>query len=210
MSSIQPESSSNDARRAENAMTDPSQWPALYGDMMFRFARQRIRDRQASEDIVQESLLAALKSRETFRGGSTERTWLLGILRHKILDYLKQQGRRSTQSFSPNDPDDVIEATFGRIGQWKSPPPKWRFDPADLFQDSEFWGVFQRCLDALPERLGQAFSLRVVDSIETEEVCKVLGVEATNLAVILFRARLRLKRCLEVKWLGEVPKGTNK
>jgi RNA polymerase sigma-70 factor (ECF subfamily) len=181
--------------------TKPEDWVALHGDVLFRFAITRVKDPGVAEDLVQETFLAALKGRESFSGKSSERTWLVGILKHKISDHFRNASREQPVE----DPQVYIdpEDPFDESGRWKVGPGKWGGSPAKAMEDKEFWGVFGRCLEDLPERLRQVFSLRELDGVEGSQVCKVLSISSTNLWVILHRARTQLRKCLELNWFGD-------
>ena len=187
------------------ALGDPATWVDEHGDVLFRYALLRVRERASAEDLVQETFLAAVKSKNEFQGGSQVRTWLIGILRHKIGDYFRKNGRE-IQVDGPDDADPVVDSWFDRKGSWLKPPKTWEVNPAEIAERQEFWLVLQGCIDALPGRAGGAFSLRVVNDTEPDEVCKVLGITTTNLWVLLHRARARLRACLEEKWFGRQPK----
>ncbi|GAB4141566.1 MAG: hypothetical protein Fur0037_08450 [Planctomycetota bacterium] len=176
----------------------PELWLDAYGQDLYRFARARLRSDADAEDALQETLLAALRSRRDFRGDSSERTWLTGILRHKIGDVLR---RRERSAGAPQDPerDPIEEEMFTASGRWRDVPAPLRFGD-DLLERGEFWLKFEQCLMALPERQARAFVLRGVEGEDVESICKELGVTATNLWVLLHRARLRLRSCLERNW----------
>ena len=178
---------------------DPSDWVDRYGDYLFRYALLRLRDRPAAEDLVQETFLAALKNRETFSGGSSEATWLVGILKHKIADHFRRQAREG--SLPDGDPPDRSgEVPFNAAGHWQSGPVEWGANPADLFRQKEFLDQLAECLSDLSPNHANAFTLREIEGLPTGEICKVLNVTETNLWVILHRARMLLRRCLETRW----------
>ncbi len=182
--------------------SDPRAWVDLHGDVLVRYAMLRLGDPHLSEDLVQETFLAALKARDTFKGASSERTWLVGILKHKIFDYYRQKGREipvgEGESLQPGG-----EATFfNQDGMWKDGPEEWGGDPAALFGKKEFLAQVTKCVSGLTPRLAHAFTLREIDGQESKEICKVLGVSETNLWVILHRARMLMRRCLEIHWFG--------
>lgn len=181
--------------------SDPETWVDQHGDYLYRYALFRIRDPHLAEDLVQETLLAALEARNTFAGHSSERTWLVGILKHKIIDYLRQRHREP--SFDTSDSADTsTEEFFTRMGMWKVKPDEWSVDPEAALNRKEFWDVFARCLSQLPARQADAFVLREIEGWDNKEISKVLNVSATNLWVMLHRARMRLRRCLEIHWFG--------
>lgn len=189
-----------DPRDADRRLTDPDSWVDLYGDYLFKFALARIRDASTAEDLVQETFLAALRGQRKFESRSSVRTWLVAILRHKIVDHIRKMVREQ-----PTDKvEDLAEAfddLFTTGGKWKVRPNKWADNPMKFYEQREFLQVFHRCLSALPPRLAQAFTLREMDEVATEELCKILNISATNSWVMLYRARMHLRRCLETTWL---------
>ncbi len=178
---------------------DPEQWLADHGDALFRYALLHVADRSVAEDLVQETLLGALKARESFAGRSSTRTWLTGILKHKICDHVRRKTRRQPEE-DLAAADELIADQFNQHGLWSGGPRKWRGDPSSAFDNAEFWDVLTRCLEALPERLRAAFAQREIEATPTEEICKLLDVTATNLWTLLHRARTRLRACLERNW----------
>jgi RNA polymerase sigma-70 factor (ECF subfamily) len=156
--------------------------------------------RSLAEDLVQETLTAALTARERYSGAASERTWLIGILKNKLIDHLRRAGRETL--LDPHDEvDDTIETMFqndpGR--HWQSEPSPWA-NPSGALEQQQFWRAFADCLDTVPARQAQAFTLTEIEGLSSDEVCKVLGVAATNLWVLLYRARMRLRTCLEQRW----------
>jgi RNA polymerase sigma-70 factor (TIGR02943 family) len=186
---------------------DPSEWVDRYGDYLFRYALLRVRDQLVAEDLVQETFLAGLKSRETFSGDSTEATWLVGILKHKIADHFRRQARE--ESLPGGDlPDQPGDTSFDATGHWQSRPADWGGNPPDLLRQKEFLEELTKCLSGLSPSQANAFTLREIEGLSTGEICKVLNVSETNLWVILHRARMRLRRCLENRWFArETGKG---
>jgi len=178
---------------------DPESWLDQYGDYLYRFALARIKDRAAAEDLVQETFLAALHGRKSFKGRSAVKTWLSAILKHKIVDYLRKNSREQLI----NDTDTITESVddfFHKNGNWKIRPEKWNLDPSKIYEQREFMDTFYKCLSDLPERLSKAFVLREIEGYGTEEICNVLQVSSTNSWVMLHRARMFLRRCLELFW----------
>ena len=182
---------------------DPSTWVDEHGDVLYRFALLRVRDPHVAEDLVQETFISALEGLGKFKGVSSIQTWLVGILKHKIVDYFRKSSREvaSTDLIALEEKGD--DETFNRWGQWRRPPGKWEDSPDNLLEDKEFWGVFMKCLDGLPQALRRAFALREIDGFKTDEICKILEITATNLWVILHRARGKLRNCLDDNWFKE-------
>lgn len=187
--------------------SDPGEWLERHGDVLFRFALTRVGDRDVAEDLVQETLLAALKSRDRFAQQSTEQTWLVAILRFKVADYFRRLHREPARN-SVENLGQVLSSEFDEAGYWKTGTADWFGDPGQALQDREFWDVFRECLAKLPEMHADAFCLREFEEQTTEEICKTLGISATNLGVRLYRARMSLRRCLELNWFSVTkPKG---
>jgi RNA polymerase sigma-70 factor (ECF subfamily) len=179
---------------------DPESWVDHYGDFLYRFALSRVKDHAVAEDLVQETFLAALRARESFKGRSAGRTWLIAILKHKIVDYIRKKIREpSTDKIETLT--DMMDSDFDDGGKWQVRPRKWAINPGKIYEQKEFFDVLYHCLAELPGRLAEAFMLREMDGLSTAEVCKVLNITATNSWVMLYRARMSLRRCLENKWL---------
>lgn len=177
--------------------TDPETWVDQHGDYLFRYALARLRDRATAEDLVQDTFLAALRGREQFAGRSSERTWLVAILKRKLIDHLRQ--RRRTVAVGP---DPWADGLFDARGKWRVEPGHWE-DAGAALERQEFWDVFGDCLGQLPGRLRRVFLLRQVDDRPSAEICQVLGLTVNNLWVMVHRARLRLWACLQENWFGE-------
>jgi RNA polymerase sigma-70 factor (ECF subfamily) len=172
-----------------------------HGDYLYRFALARLRDPHQSEDAVQETLLAALQG-GGFSGKSTPRTWLTGILKHKIVDQFRRQ-RREAPLAEPDqwgDEDPGMDEFFAR-GHWAEPPLSMG-DPGKLLQQDQFLSILQQCMDRLPPAQARIFVLREVEESDNDDICKELEITPTNAWVMLYRARMGLRKCLEMHWLG--------
>ena len=166
-----------------------------------------MRDAAAAEDAVQEALLAALAGEANFAGRSNLRTWLTGILKHKIVDTIRRQSReRPASEFESAGGDGESEALFDglfdRRGHWEEMPDAWEQPEAALGQ-KQFLAALEECLRALPQRTAQAFMMREHLGLETSEICKELGITSTHCWVMLHRARMALRLCLEMNWFGK-------
>jgi RNA polymerase sigma-70 factor (ECF subfamily) len=179
---------------ARRELPEPGEWLERYGDVLYRYALSRLRRPQDAEEVVQETLLAALKAREEFRGRSHPRSWFVGILRHKILSRLRAAARRG-----PSADVDDLDAFFDARGYWRKASVRWG-DPAAVAERQDFWRVVRSCLSRLPPRMAAAFTLRTLDERTPDEVCADLAISPANFWVLLHRARLRLVRCLQVHW----------
>lgn len=178
---------------------------------MLKFAQLQLRDAALAEDAVQEAMLAALTGGRSFAGRSALKTWVFGILRNKIVDLLRTQGRCTNIGALVDDEaalDDAFEALFKANAHWRpeTRPRDWG-DPAESLREQRFWEVFEICLNHLPENTARVFMMREFLEFETAEVCAELGLSTSNCNVILHRARNGLRRCLETSWFapGERP-----
>jgi RNA polymerase sigma-70 factor (ECF subfamily) len=176
-----------------------------HGDYLFKYAVFRLRDSSAAEDVVQETFLAALKAYENFEGRGSERTWLVGILKHKITDHFRRITREAPLGQGEDDAPDHAEfftRTDGWDHHWNNDyaPTDWHASPAQLAEDGDFWRVFGDCLAPLPQRTASVFTMREVDGLKSEEICEMLNITVNNLWVMLHRARLHLRNCLEKNW----------
>ncbi len=185
---------------------DPAELQAVR-PYLLRFARLQLRDEGLAEDAVSETLLAALEHPERFGGQSSLRTYLVGILKHKLIDSLRS-GRREVRLalVAPEDGEvpseqEALDALFTRNGHYQDPPSDWG-DPERAFERREFFEILQLCVDRLPPRLGRLFMMREWLELDTEEICQVLQISATNAWAMLYRARMRLRACLELHWFG--------
>jgi len=190
---------------------DPELWVAAHGDVLFSFALARVRDRSVAQDLVQETFLAALRSMTSFAGRSTERAWLFGILRNKLVDYYRLKGREAqfAESDSPESDEGRFFHSLGfKKDAWiRSLAPQAWLSPDESLVQKEFQIVFHRCLARLPDRVAQVFLLKEVDGWTSEQICKDLNVSANNVWVMSHRARMALRRCLELHWFGRKKTG---
>lgn len=180
--------------------TPAERWLTEHGDALYGYALRRTRDAHAAEDLVQETLLAAIASAGDFAGRSLERTWLIGILKHKLIDYLRQHFRQKPLADLAGDESSDF---FDQRGNWKFRISSWRADPHVTAENAEFRRVLAACLSKLPPRTAHVFWLHEAESTASPDLCKDLGISATNLWTMLHRARVRLQRCLSVHWFGE-------
>lgn len=163
---------------------------------LLRYASLQLRDRDAAEDAVQETLLAALAGAAGFAGRSNLRTWLTGILKHKIVDAIRRASRDA-----PGPAADAVglDELFDRTGHWAEPPAAWPAPEASLEQ-SQFLVVLEQCLERLPAKTAQAFMMREHMGFATADICKELGLTPTHCWVLLYRARMALRECLQANW----------
>jgi len=195
-------------RKAPTKSPDAARWLDQHGDYLFKYASFRLRDTSAAEDVVQETFLAALKAYEKFEGRGSERTWLVGILKHKITDHFRRTAREAPMGQEEDEGPEHAEfftRTDGWDNHWNNDyaPTEWHATPAQLVEQGDFWRVFNECLSPLPPRTASAFTLREVDGLSSDEICEMLGIRVNNLWVMLHRARLHLRNCLQMNWFGQ-------
>jgi RNA polymerase sigma-70 factor (ECF subfamily) len=188
---------------AEIEALDPDSWLDRHGSYLYRYALRVLRDEQLAEDAVQECLLAALQAHARFSGTSSERTWLTGILKHKIVDIVRRDSRESAQEGlgEAEDPYGEFDACFDATGHWAAELVEWG-NPDRTLENKQFWQILQYCLDRMPRRLAQLFMLREVVGAESEAICQEMEITPTNLWTLLYRSRMGLRQCLEKEWLG--------
>jgi len=190
----------------KNTLGSPDTWLDEHGAALYKYALMHTRDEHKAEEAVQETLLAALESRDRFAGDASPRTWLIGILKHKVMDMFRHDARE-VQLADPDDAEDAqVEDDFAANGHWLNMPSDWG-NPEELLERGQFMTILQRCLDALPPRLSKLFMLREVMEEDTETICQDLAITPTNLWTMLYRARLGLRQCLDRNWVGKTAQG---
>lgn len=183
----------------QDASLNPETWLDRYGDYLYRFAVSRVRDPSAAEDLVQETFLAALGSMNKYESRSSPKTWLTGILKHKIIDYFRRKAREPIGD-DLETAMQTLEGLFDARDHWQNGPVEWSGSPQDLYEKQEFLKVLDDCISELSSRLASVFILREIVGETTEEICKALDISATNCWVMLYRARMHLRRCIEAGW----------
>ena len=186
------------------SMTDqpeinPEQWVDEYGTYLYKYALMRLRDPSTAHDVVQETFLAALKGVDRYDGRVDIKYWLRGILRNKVVDHF----RKSTREVPVED--EGLEALQNKFSQKAfgiptSKPQPWQFDVHNDLDRDAFWEVFEQCMQKLKGLTREAFAMKMLEEMDTREICKILEIEPNHLWVLLHRARGALKQCLETMW----------
>lgn len=184
------------AEPSDRSALELERWVAEHADDLFRYALSRMGDREAARDAVQETFLAVIEGAK-FQQRSTPKTWLIGMLRHKIADHFRALSK--DPAVPAGDPETEL---FDGNGRWRTPPGPWPFDPSDALEGKRFREALQRCLRELPPRRASLFVLREMEGLGTEELCKEFATTPTNVWVLLHRARLALRACLERSGFG--------
>lgn len=191
--------------RPSSSPIDPAFVARVRGDLL-RFARLQLGSDDEAEDAVQEALAAALRNGDQFRGEAALKTWVIAILKNKIADLLRQRRRRPLRASEMAAEADggTLPALFDERGMWREAarPAAWEDPEAGLHSD-QFLAIFDACLNRLPAQQGQVFMMREVVELATDEICDELGLTSGNIHVILHRARLALRACLQHHWFAE-------
>lgn len=173
---------------------------------LLRFAQMQLRNPAVAEDVVSETMLAILEKPAGFEGRSSLRTYATGVLKFKIIDALRRQGREVCITAGEDQSlDDALDALFDASGHYHEPPRAWR-QPDTALHEQQFLAALQLCIEGLPPRLARVFMAREWLEQEVEEVCGELGITANNCGVMLHRARMQLRECLNQRWFAGGPR----
>ncbi|KAB1160743.1 MULTISPECIES: sigma-70 family RNA polymerase sigma factor [Tenacibaculum] len=179
----------------------PNKWVDNYADYLFNYAIVRVNDSNIAKDLVQETFFAGLKSAKNFEGKSTERTWLVSILKRKIIDYYRKINSKKGQAevrmnFYDNGENE---------GNWieERVPQSWNNEAEKSIENNELKSQIDECIGHLPEKYAMVFRMKTIQEFETEEICKELDITPSNLWVIIHRARTQLRNCMEKNWFNK-------
>lgn len=181
---------------------DPNTWLDNYGSYLFKYAIHRVSDTQIAEDLVQETFLAGIKSKDNFKGKSTEKTWLTSILKFKIIDHYRKKNKEIPIS-KISENSDIENTLYNKKGRWNSAPTSWGDNPHKHIENNEFMAVLHQCITKLPKNLGLAFKMKMFEELDSSTICKELDITPNNLWVILHRSRLKLKECITHNWFNK-------
>ncbi len=187
--------------REQYPAADPDRWVDEHGDYLYRHALIRVRTPEIAQDLVQDTFLAAICGRDKFAGRSSEKSWLCGILRNKIMDHYRRLGRET--SFTDMDfLSGEVDEKFVADGGWSHSrgPKEWKPQVDVIMHRAEFWMTLRACMSKLPDRVADVFMLREMEEISSREICEMLSITESNLWVMLHRARMALRECLEINW----------
>jgi RNA polymerase sigma-70 factor, ECF subfamily len=172
---------------------------------LLRFAMAQLRDSAHAEDCVQEALSAAIQNAERYAGESSVRTWLIGILKHKILDHFRRASREQVVTLSDDESSfDDFDVLFKDDGHFIESPAAWA-NPEQALSQTQFFEVLEACMDRLPKNTGLVFRMREIMGVEVDEICKELSITSNNCWVLIYRARMSLRECLEKRWFTATP-----
>ena len=176
---------------------DPSKWVEKHGDVLFAFAVSKLKNRDSAEEAVQETFVGALKNLRLANREGSEGAWLMGILKNKVVDRIRENAR---SGLSLEGEDNVVETLFDERGNWSSSARNSASLTLDSIEQEEFREILAHCLKGLPTNQSSAFILREIQERNSVDVCKELDVSSTNLWVLMHRARLRLAECIKSRW----------
>lgn len=181
----------------------PETWLNDYGDLLYRYALLRVRSETTAEDLVQETLLAGLQSWSKFTEKSSVSTWLVGILKHKIIDYFRKHRHEINQPQTDESADDILAYQFDAEGHWQVDLVEWNM-PDTRMDHQQFSKIFNMCISRLPQRMADLLILRAIENVPMAECCDLLGFESDNqLWVTLSRTRVKLRQCLNTHWFEQ-------
>ncbi|MBV8140598.1 MAG: sigma-70 family RNA polymerase sigma factor [Verrucomicrobia bacterium] len=195
-----PDPGLTNAARESSRSANPETWVDRHGDCLYRYAIIRVRHPEVAEDLVQETLLAAIRTHTNFRGTSSERSWLCGILKNKICDHFRKLAREVPYTDLEFLKDEMSHKFIGQGWNHDLGPAEWKPEAEAALDRKEFWETFRNCLNKLPQRVANVFMLREMEEMETAQICEALGISQNNLWVMLHRARMALRECLELNW----------
>lgn len=177
---------------------EPEKWVDEYGDLLFNFAYSRVNDRELAFDLVQDTFTAAFAGRSKFEKRAAESTWLISILKNKIIDHYRSKSAKKTTSID----EDFGTDAFNDKEHWQqeSLPQFWAKSLDETQENDEFNSILERCLKRLNEMQKAVFSMKYLDDVESETICKELNISASNYWVLVHRAKLQLRTCLEKNW----------
>lgn len=203
-----PQSNPNQSAAAGPVqLSDPERWVDEHGDYLFKYALARLRDPLKAEDAVQETFLAALRGGKNFQGRSAEKSWLVGILKNKIFDHFRKAGRETAftdlEFYSDEESDRFVADGLQKDGWIHELGPNEWTDPGGSLDSEVFWQTYRDCSNKLPKNVATVFTLREVDGVESKDICTMLNISESNLWVMLHRARMALRRCLETNWFAK-------
>lgn len=188
---------------------DPKGWVNLYSDYLYNYAVFRVNNMEQARDLVQETFLSALKAIDGFRGDSNEKTWLVTILKRKIIDYYKKKSTQSIQdsieiSQATISTDDYFEKDGDNEGSWSKEyrPIDWPKELCIKMETKEFYQMLTKCLSFLPAKWASLFNMKNIEEIETTEICKELQITSSNYWVLMHRTKIELRKCVEKNWFG--------
>jgi RNA polymerase sigma-70 factor (ECF subfamily) len=179
----------------------PDLWISNYADLLYAYTMARVNDSGLAEDIVQETFLSAWKAKESFKGEASEKSWLYAICKNKIVDYYRKKARDIVQPVADSSDSDNY---FDEVEHWTgdTAPGSWGIDYQQTINDKEFYSVLEGCKKKLQQLQQSVFVMKYMEDLDSAEICKALGITASNYWVLIHRAKLQLRACLEKNWIN--------
>jgi len=179
---------------------DPQQWVQKYADALYTYTVVRVNDKSVAEDLVQETFLSAWKNRASYKGEASEKNWLFAICKNKIIDYYRKKARSIINSAE----EDNVDSRFTLAGHWtkEASPKKWGIDYNETIETKEFYSILEECKNKLQEMQLAVFAMKYLEDLDAAEICKVLQITPSNYWVLIHRAKLQLRSCLEKNWIN--------
>jgi RNA polymerase sigma-70 factor (ECF subfamily) len=191
-------------KEKKNSAHHQAHWIEEYSDALFKFACNRVGDRETAKDLVQETFLSALQNLESFRGESSQKTWLISILKNKIIDYYRKSTKGKSVPLIDEGGTSELDKYFDEEGEWKSSagPVSWNASGYQILRSKEFLEILQKCLSKLSDDRRSVFVSKYLDELESDEICKQLELTSSNYWVIMHRAKLQIRQCIEKNWIN--------
>ena len=185
----------------ETSILKPDKWVQMYADALFSYAKARISDSGIAEDLVQETFLSAWKAKDGYKGEASEKNWLFAICKNKIIDHYRKKAKDVIQ-YGEGDSSSLF---FDEEEHWtnESAPKDWDLDIKQPLESKEFYKILEYCKNKLQELQQSVFILKFMEGVETAEICKVLNISPSNYWVLIHRAKLQLRSCLEKNWVNQ-------
>lgn len=188
----------------KNTATDSDTWLEEHGDYLFRFAMLKLKDAALAEDLVQDTLVSAMAAKDRYLPLATVRTWLTTIMKNKILDHWRRQGREitATDLMGAAGEDASVDEFFNQAGRWADMPNVYP-NPDAALESKQFWAVFEHCLSRLKPQQAEVFLAKEVHGMESQEISESYSLSPNNIWVLMHRARVALGKCLEIHWVSK-------
>lgn len=186
-----------------NELLSPEKWVSNYADKLFKYALARVSNEELARDIVQDTFVSALKAAKNFQGRSTEKTWLFSILRNKIIDTYRAKAKYKEVSIDTSENSEAEDVFFNTSGSWKrnKKPQDWTVNLDSDIEQKEFYGVLNGCMGNLSNKQNAVFKMKYLDGMDSEDICKELGISSSNYWVLIHRAKLSLRDCMQHHWI---------
>lgn len=178
------------------------EWVYAYSDLLYHYALQRAGDTELCKDLVQDTFLSAWRNKDNFRGETSSKNWLFLILKRKIIDHYRKASSHEIMEVIKESHDD--HAYFDVDGHWKKAmyPQTLTVDFGESIETREFYKVFSQCRNKLKDVQQAVFTMKYLDGLESDEICRELEITQSNYWVIIHRAKVLLRACLEKNWIN--------